>query len=195
MRACLVWILIAFARGLGPEQRRTALTVAAMKRCLGGYDAYLIRRPLLTKMATGCVIEVIGDLVAQKCSSDDRWSCRRSAAVGLDGLLTGLVLHHVYGAQARWLPPSHLAWWVPFCHILVDEIIVDPSFVVGFIAITDCDWSRLVPTLKASKVVTITTLPAQWINFRYVPLRYRVIVVNMIDLVWSAVVSFTAHSK
>lgn len=163
-------------------------------RCLANYDKSLLSRPIATKMATGAIVEVLGDLFAQKLESG-RLDYRRSCAVCLDGILTGLVLHHVYGAQDKCLPPSSKAWWVPFCHIAVDECFVDPSFVAGFIAITDCDWQQFMPTLKASKLVALTTLPVQWLNFRFSPLRYRVLVVNLIDFAWSASVSYTAHKN
>lgn len=171
-------------------QRRRCRVLA--DACLSSYDRSLRLRPVTTKMATSAVVEVFGDVVAQRLAGG--YEARRSRAVCVDGLLTGFVLHHVYGLQERRLPPSHLAWWVPFFHIFVDECLVDPCFCVGFIAITDCHWDRLLPTLAASKAVSLTTLPVQWANFRFAPVRYRVFVVNLIDVVWTAAVSLAAHA-
>ncbi|KAJ8598352.1 hypothetical protein CTAYLR_003013 [Chrysophaeum taylorii] len=167
----MIWVLAMVVQALEPSNVRRLVT---------HYDLALSRRPIATKMATGAVVEVLGDALAQ-LFQERQLRPERSRAVCLDGVLTGLVLHHVYGVQDRLLPPAHLAWWVPFCHIIVDECLVDPAFVAGFIAITDCDWRRLIPTLKASKLVSLTTLPVQWLNFRFAPLRYRVFVVNLID--------------
>ena len=113
-------------------------------------------------MATSALMEVIGDASAQLF--ERKFSFRRFRAVLADGLLTGFVLHHVYGLQARLLPASRI-WWVPLCNIAVDELLVDPLFVAGFIFLTDCDWQRFWPTIQASKAVALTTLPLQWVNF------------------------------
>ena len=35
----------------------------------------------------------------------------------------------------------------------------------------------------------------QWLNVRFTPLRYRVLIVNLIDVAWSAVVSWMTHRR
>lgn len=159
---------------------------------LARYDRALIATPIATKACTSAIVELLGDAAAQRATR--QFDARRSLAVAVDGVMTGLVLHVVYGLQATYLPSSAV-WWVPFCHMIIDEFFVDPAFVAGFIAITDCDWRQFIPTLQASKAVSLSTLPVQWVNFRFVPVRYRVLVVNFIDLLWSAAVSYTAHRR
>mmetsp|Transcript_11903 Transcript_11903/g.16128 ORF Transcript_11903/g.16128 Transcript_11903/m.16128 type:complete len:239 (-) Transcript_11903:252-968(-) len=164
-----------------------------LQRLAVAYDNVLRRYPIRTKMITGALVEMAGDRMAQRI--EGTYSIKRTFQVCFDGLLTGIVLHHVYAIQDKVFPRPTFAWWVPFCHILVDEALVDPAFVATFVALTDSDWNRYFPTILASKTIALSTLPVQYLNFRYNPVRYRVFVVNIIDVIWSAAVSFSAHQK
>jgi hypothetical protein len=49
-------------------------------------------------------------------------------------------------------------------------------------------------TYLASVVMSAALLPIQFLSFRYLPVQLRVLSVNALDLVWTAVVSFVSHN-
>lgn len=49
-------------------------------------------------------------------------------------------------------------------------------------------------TYAASVVTSAALLPIQFLSFRYLPVQLRVLSVNALDLVWTAVVSFVSHN-
>ena len=49
------------------------------------------------------------------------------------------------------------------------------------------------PTLKASAATSGLLMPLQFLSFRFLPVQLRVLSVNVVDLVWTAVVSFVLH--
>ncbi|KAJ1447267.1 hypothetical protein M885DRAFT_543379 [Pelagophyceae sp. CCMP2097] len=185
--------------GVGLRGRGAAAARGAFDR----YDRSLVASPVATKMVTSALVECLGDALARCLEARARrkagvkrkaFDWRRTCAIAADGLLTGVVLHFVYGLQDAAFPPR-ATWWVPLAHIVVDECFVDPVLLFFFISVTDCDWKRFWPTMRASKAVTLATLPIQYANFRYAPLRYRVLVVSAIDFVWTCAVSRVAHNK
>lgn len=52
---------------------------------------------------------------------------------------------------------------------------------------------NLPPAIYASWQTSIYMIPIEYILFRYFPLHLRVLGMNLIDLIWEAVVSFTLH--
>mmetsp|Transcript_2411 Transcript_2411/g.5636 ORF Transcript_2411/g.5636 Transcript_2411/m.5636 type:complete len:276 (-) Transcript_2411:49-876(-) len=53
--------------------------------------------------------------------------------------------------------------------------------------------SHLVPALLASWRCSALMVPVEFVIFRWLPLTFRTLGMNLIDLVWEAVVSFTIH--
>lgn len=52
---------------------------------------------------------------------------------------------------------------------------------------------NLLPAIMASWQINIFMIPIEYFLFRYFPLRVRVLGMNLIDLIWEAVVSFAIH--
>jgi len=130
----------------------------------------------------------------------------RSFAVFIEGLVfTGPGLHFLYGALEN-MVPSQSNPWAALLHVLADELLFDPLFVLGFFLLCGVlEGKHLVnevipqvqeeywPALKGGWVVSVLFLPLEFCTFRYLPVQFRVLVVNLTDVVWTAVVSYFAH--
>ena len=55
--------------------------------------------------------------------------------------------------------------------------------------------TNLMPAINASWKINIFMMPVEFLLFRYFPLRLRVLGMNVIDLVWEAVMSFVIHDE
>lgn len=91
-------------------------------------------------------------------------------------------------------------------HVAADCLLLDGIFVLTGILATGVfeghafrkhvlPHARKVylPTLKASVTTSGLLMPVQFLSFRFLPVQLRVLSVNAVDLIWTAVVSFVSH--
>lgn len=138
-----------------------------------------------------------------------RYSFRRGLSILTDGLfISGPLMHFGYNLFESIMPinvgggSSSLA---AMAHVLADSVLLDSIFVASTFIVTGImegyTYKQLVPqfrsdyvpTLKASWATSLFLLPFEFACFRYLPLTFRVMAVNFLDVVWDAVVSFMAH--
>mgnify|MGYP002654513829 CR=1 FL=1 len=91
-------------------------------------------------------------------------------------------------------------------HVVADSVFLDGIFVCTGIVATGLLEGRslrghvlpnlrsvYLPTLRASVLTSSALMPLQFLSFRFLPVQLRVLSVNAVDLVWTAVVSFVSH--
>ncbi|TFJ83962.1 hypothetical protein NSK_005057 [Nannochloropsis salina CCMP1776] len=196
--------------------------LGTFKSLWGQYAELLESKPVLTKAITAGLIALFGDLLAQVF--EYKLTCRRLAkgeepapfhlnflrclAVTIEGVvITGPGLHYLYTALESWMPAQR-GFLAAFTHVAVDEFIFDPLFVLCFFflcgLIEGKHLSRDIfpqvqreywSALKGGWGVSLMFLPLEFATFRCLPLRLRVLVVNLTDVVWTAVVSFFGHRE
>ena len=137
---------------------------------------------------------------------------RGLANVANNALLTTPIYHFGYERLEALLPTgdgSLLGSSVSaLLQVLIDLIIFDAIFVfLMFLCaevvekratFRDADKaelvrSHLVPAVLASWRCSALMVPVEFAIFRWLPLSFRTLGMNLIDLVWEAVVSFTIH--
>ncbi len=92
-------------------------------------------------------------------------------------------------------------------HVFADSVFLDGIFVATGILFTGIFEGHSVqkyvlpnlrnvylPTLKASVLASSALMPIQFLSFRFLPVQLRVLSVNAVDLIWTAVVSFASHN-
>merc|ERR1711924_98242 len=85
----------------------------------------------------------------------------------------------------------------------IDELVFDPLFVGLFFFSTGAverqhPWKDTLPhlreqywpTLRGACLTSLAFTPIQFCSFRYLPVKCRVLVVNVCDVLWYAAVSF-----
>jgi hypothetical protein len=139
-----------------------------------------------------------------------RYDLRRGISLAVGGLLfSGPLMHVGYEMFERVLPiggstgaSSSLA---AILHVVADSLFLDCIFVATTFIITGLMEgysfqqlfsqfkSEYVPSVKAGLATSTMLMPIEFVAFRFLPLHFRVLAVNCIDVVWDAVISFMAH--
>ena len=117
-----------------------------------------------------------------------------------------------FAAPSPFVPPARL---VPgatstagaLCQVAIDTLLFDPCWVAVFFVVTGALERRpareTVANLRAewraavcgSWAVSAVLFPIQWASFRCLPVEARVLSVNLIDVCWTATMSWFSHRR
>lgn len=102
---------------------------------------------------------------------------------------------------------SSLRKWVAATfHVFADTFLLGPLSVFSMMLITSLFEGRIGslkadllndfgPTFRASVISSVLFMPLQVLAFKMLPTQLRLLYVNVQDILWNAVVSFTAHQS
>ena len=199
-----------------------ATAAAAFYRVATWYRESLEARPVITKSATAALIGACGDVLAQMIEArrtqhgvSFQWSglqVRRMLAIAAEGLfISGPLMHLSYEALEEYFPifaddgsSSDDSWFMVILQVLVDAILMDSLFVATVIlsgallegrgdGIAKVMRAAYIPAVRASWKTSLVWSPIQLLSFKYVPLHFRVVAVNLQDIAWSTTISCMAH--
>ena len=97
-------------------------------------------------------------------------------------------------------------WAAALFHVLSDTFLLGPIYVLSMMATSSLFEGRMnsfkadlaldfFPTFKASIYSSLGFLPMQVFAFRMLPSQFRLLYMNLQDIIWNAVVSFMAHKS
>eukprot|EP00581_Thalassiosira_minuscula_P027931 CAMPEP_0183751146 /NCGR_PEP_ID=MMETSP0739-20130205/1574_1 /TAXON_ID=385413 /ORGANISM="Thalassiosira miniscula, Strain CCMP1093" /LENGTH=383 /DNA_ID=CAMNT_0025987347 /DNA_START=181 /DNA_END=1332 /DNA_ORIENTATION=- len=140
------------------------------------------------------------------------YDARRGMARFLECLLiSSPLMHYGYDLFESILPVgngSHGLYksFAALSHVFADSVFLDGIFVfTGILATGLFEGHSLrrhvlpnlrnvyFPTLKASIMTSGLLMPLEFLSFLFLPVQLRVLSVNAVDLIWTAVVSFVSH--
>lgn len=207
----------AASRSAWVQQRASYSSAAAkssssglFRRAWDSYASLLETHPLPTKIVTGGAIAGLGDvgcqLVLEAGDHQDEekplLDVKRTAIFTfLGGVLITPVLHVWYGFLGSRLPGVSTAAVAK--RLALDQLGFAPTFLPVFLSsvltlegnaeqIPDklrADWW---PVTKANWGVWV---PAQILNFRFVPGSMQVLFSNVVGLLWNAYLSYVSHAE
>jgi hypothetical protein len=186
------------------------------------YLVQLAAFPLITKAITTGVIGFTGDAAAQmveeriRSRKEDsslwgkkKYDRRRGVSILADGVLvSGPLLHIMYNWLEHLVPVAGTtglaASLAALTQVLIDDFVLDSIFVAIMFVTTGIGEGharRIIPQfqneyfsiVRASWATSIALIPIQFMCFRFLPLSFRVLGINFIDIIWGATVSFMAH--
>ncbi|EEY61376.1 uncharacterized protein PITG_01671 [Phytophthora infestans T30-4] len=185
-----------------------------MRRLGLQYDGWLRRSPMLTKSVTSAVLFGLGDRIAQRVEKSQRGDDSRVKEIENDGAFvsdsTARTMRMMIWGCVLFTPIAHT--WVNFSErvvgshgkvvvfkkMLLDALVLAPSINTIFFTSTqmmqgksfghgvDFAVDRLPQTLKANYMIWPL---ANIVNYSYVPLQYRILFINCVNLVWTSVLS------
>lgn len=193
-----------------------------LSKFLGWYVEILSKFPLITKSLTTATIGFFGDAIAQWLAEQKRaklegstftfknYDRRRGLSIVANGaLITGPLLHLMYAGLEELLPVSGgnalSASVAALSQVLIDDILVDAIFVaIAFITtgfgegyspsqIIKQMKANFYSTVKAGWTASFILMPLEFVCFRFLPVSFRVLGMNFIDLIWDGTVSFMVH--
>ncbi len=182
-----------------------------VSKCFGKYDNLIHTRPILTKCITSAAIGFTADIICQVFFSEAFQKSKKLADVTVDfrrtlhftaiaGLLSAPVGHFWYRFIFKQIPGTTVGPVLK--RLFFDQVIFAPVFLPFFfsLALTLEGKSEkipaklendLIPTLMSNYVLW---LPAQFVNFKYVPTRYNVLFANFVGFFWSIYLSYACYS-
>eukprot|EP00882_Tetradesmus_deserticola_P002924 GHRQ01003107.1.p1 GENE.GHRQ01003107.1~~GHRQ01003107.1.p1 ORF type:complete len:333 (+),score=75.77 GHRQ01003107.1:397-1395(+) len=167
------------------------------------YNAALQQHPLLVKAITTAILSAIGNVICQvfvEKKSDLDW--RRINTFTVLGLLwVAPCLHFWYGSLNRLVTLQGNAG--ALTRMACDQLAFAPLFVGSMMAILtalDGKPDRVADTLRADLPSAVRAnwalwVPAQFLNFRFVPAQYQVLFSNVVALAWNVYFSFATRPK
>jgi len=154
---------------------------------LGMYLNSLYSSPIKTKAITSCVTATLGNYLAQRLTGVKHINQDSLVAFGLFGLIFGGTVPHFF---YRYVP---LVTKNPLGILFIERILYTPCFQALALymlarfegkshAQSMKDFNRLYSPILEANLKYLTLL--QFINIRYVPPMLRVLVINVIGLLW-----------
>lgn len=134
-----------------------------------------------------------------------RMNLYRTCTVSVEGLLvSGPILHLAYTWMDANMGGDDVHWISTILQVLFDLIVVDATLTATLMitsALLQGRWHDVVremrceylPALYVSTLSSGLLAPVQFLNFRYVPVQFRVLITNLEDVLWNAAVSHMAH--
>ncbi|KAJ3927578.1 MAG: hypothetical protein NXY57DRAFT_1050924 [Lentinula lateritia] len=158
-----------------------------MSSILGLYSAAFARRPMATQSATSAVIFGAGDVIAQQLV--DRRGLRNHDVTCLFGPV--LTKWHQFINRRHFDSPFRA---VVYKVCLASAVITVPMFF-GSMSILEGRPDEAIPRIKNSYVPTLTRgwclfIPAQIVNFAFVPVSMRILFFSTVALCWNTYLSF-----
>lgn len=194
-----VFIVRHYSNFLEKAPLLTKSISTAVISCLGDFSVQLFEEHLRnTKLKT----EIDKDFL-EKFKPD----FRRLLAVTVDAAcISGPGLHVAYNVlEGRWptVGGKRRHAWI---HAVADSFFLDPMFICSFFVMTGTFegkslFKEVLPQLKheyaaalqSAWALSLICMPVQYAAFRYLPFQYRVLVMNVIDIGWTATLSFHCH--
>jgi Mpv17 / PMP22 family len=161
-------------------------------------------------------LTLLSHTVTNALSINGNYHFRRGLSILADGMLISGPLMHIGYNYFETIVPISGAGGMSFLgmssstiaalsHVFADSIVLDSIFIASTFIMTGLfeGYSPkqliphfkmdYIPSLKASWLTSLALLPIEFVCFRFLPLSFRVLAVNFIDVVWDAVISFMAH--
>ena len=196
--------------GYGHSNRLQRRKVKSTQRKgpLAWYSHKLDTHPILTKSLSSAIIGGSGDILSQYIAARNEnrsmdWDYVRTSRFGIMGIvLIGPVIHVWYGAVMRWFPGSSATAVVK--RVAVDQLLFSPIFLPTFLSglwlLEGKTAEQILQALQHTVPTAIVAnwalwVPAQAINFRFVPGKYQVLFSNIAGFIWNTYLSYTAHSE
>ena len=184
-------------------RRTSSSSTSSVRRIWMSYASLLETHPLRVKIVTGVVIAGLGDVICQLALENERcFSVKRAAIFAfVGGVVISPVLHVWYHLLSTRLPGISATAIAK--RLAMDQLGFAPMFLPIFLSsvMTLEGRMELIPDkLKAdwwpiTKANWIVWVPAQLVNFRFVPGSMQVLFSNIMGLFWNAYLSHASHSE
>jgi peroxisomal membrane protein 2 len=186
------------------HQHRRNFYSKPLKGVIHWYSHKLDSHPILTKSLSSAIIAGSGDVLCQFVSNKNenfQLDYSRTLRFGVLGiLLVGPVIHFWYGTLMNIFPGNSTGAVIK--RVLLDQFFFSPLFLPTFLSslwfmegksmdrIESCLYSTIPTSIVANWILWI---PAQAINFKYVPGKYQVLFSNFAGFMWNAYLSYASH--
>lgn len=160
---------------------------------------------LYTNLATATITFIIGDGLEQRLEmllqgGGKKWDVSRSVSMGAAGTLNGLIFHHWYAVLDKKLPGTGIQTVIK--KIVADMLIGSNLSILGLFAVQALmersSFQQFLEDYRAGWLPVYTSdlmlWPAtQFVNFYFLPPRFRLLCVNIVTIVAAVLRSHISH--
>ncbi|EEC13530.1 conserved hypothetical protein [Ixodes scapularis] len=175
-----------------------------MRPVISFYTRLLQSHPIKTQIVTAGTIMLTGDVIAQKLIERRKGiDVHRAAGFFFLGLCYyGPFLVAWYVALDRWLVLGS-GTSAAIKKVILDQLLCSPVYLLGFMGLKGVfeghQWSQIKEDVKTRYANVLATSYVIWpaamaINFRFVPLKYRVVFSSSVALVWGTCLSYKLNA-
>lgn len=178
------------------------------------YSQKLDTHPIMTKSISAFIVTGFGNVMSQAVASDDDgdneealdkqstvdWN-RAGRFAMLNAVISAPIFHFWYNYLSKAVPGTTVLAVAK--RVFWDEFVFSPVFLPMFVS---CIWIvegsplHKIPTMVYEEVPSI--LVAEWalwvptmaFSFRYIPVKFQVLVINSVGIFWYAFLSYSAKS-
>jgi hypothetical protein len=172
------------------------------------YENYLIKKPIITKCVTSFITFGLGDLICQKLEAfystqEKNIDWRRSMKQATLGFIYTPVFHFQFTHLLPYLFPPTVKYSVIKCVVFDQTVNASLFTTCFFLYFESLSGKNLVQAFNDSKPKILPTLIDNWkvwplamaINFKYVPIQFRVLFTNFCGMIWLAYLSYVQNVK
>ncbi|XP_067641878.1 mpv17-like protein 2 [Eurosta solidaginis] len=160
---------------------------------------------LITNVGISLSLSTMGDVLEQQYEIYNgdikQWDSRRTIHMGISGMGVGVICHYWYMFLDRRMPGRTIG--IVMKKIVLDQFICSPLYISAFFMTMGAlekksieeTWQEMKE--KAWKLYAAEWMiwpPAQFINFYWLPTRYRVFYDNVISLGYDVYTSQVKHN-
>lgn len=160
------------------------------------YNVALRKQPLATKAITSGCIAALSDVIAQRLAGSPRHNWLRTLQLALFGLVWSGPSAHFWQKLLERIFQGKNSAEIVLKKVMIDQLTYGPVCNVLLMSYLTCVVQGCsVQDLKHKLVRDFARVQSQgwklWpaaglVNYRYVPLNYRVLFVNLVALCWSS---------
>ncbi|KAI8585783.1 hypothetical protein BDZ88DRAFT_491698 [Geranomyces variabilis] len=171
------------------------------------YLVLLEEKPLVTKCASAGTIAVAGDIIAQRIDRTPEhpdWDPQRTLRLGTYATLIATPLAHGWYKVMDKRIGAGMDITTSLKKVAADQLLAAAPFTALFFvcnsAMEGCSANEIKTRLQTNLWPTLCANWAIWpaalaINFRYVPLKLRILTLNVLGLGWGAYLSLVQHRQ
>ncbi|XP_002409071.4 protein Mpv17 [Ixodes scapularis] len=175
-----------------------------MPAILAAYDHAMDTHPAIAQVLSNALMLLVGDVLTQTLIERRRPLNLKRAAVAftVGAAYCGPVLRMWYQAL-DWMSPSTDVSGVAL-NVVLTELVFAPIFLLGVFVVFGVlewrSWGAIGGTIRAKYLGTLAVNLVFWpatqvVNFRFVPLNYRLLFADFMGLLWGSFVSWRANSR
>ncbi|XP_044754931.1 mpv17-like protein 2 [Coccinella septempunctata] len=162
---------------------------------------------LFTNIISSGVPMFFGDLIQQEIEYQhnklaERYDYKRLGRMLLIGLAVGPVHHYFYVNLNRYLPGKSMK--NIFKKIMTDQLLMGPAcimiFFTGLGLLEGKSLSNINDEIKSKFLIVykmdwVVWPPTQFLNFYFVPVKYQVIYINFVTVLYDIFLSYVKHNN
>ncbi|XP_039253794.2 mitochondrial inner membrane protein Mpv17-like isoform X1 [Styela clava] len=166
---------------------------------LKAYGELVEQRPLLTQTGTAGILTTFADVISQKLVEQKKGCDLRRTTI-----MAACALMYLGPLVSMWYVFLSMRGYSTGVNVFLDQFIMSPPLLFGFLVLQTILFGQGTKAMKhrirhdlpdVLKINWLIWIPAQIVNFQFVPFQYRMLYSQSIALFWNCYLSYRTNNK